>query len=428
MGDIRLPRGVRDFMPNEALFRNQVIEKIEDAFQLYGFVNIETPKIEPLGLLKAKSGLGDENKLIFEIAEENIGLRYDMTMSLARYIVMHQDIPMPFKRYAIGNVWRMDEPQRLRYREFTQADIDIIGGNEAAANAEVISAACTAYAKLDVAPKISISSRKIVEGAMRAFGVPKEKMIGCMRILDKLDKIGSDGVRGMLDEYAGPDISGKLVEMLDFGDTNEEKIRYATGIAGEDATKEIRDTLALLDTYSSKEAVEIDFSVIRGLDYYTGIVMEARMYSASGKFDVLGGGGRYSDLVKNLGGRELGGVGVALGVDRILETLDISKRTKKSIAEVFVSNVKSNNFRYALGVANRLRNESIPTDMNIAERNISNQMSYAANMGYRYVVIVGDNEEKKNMPKVRDMSSGDEVQVSADELAKWITDKQKSTN
>ena len=428
MADIPMPRGVRDFLPNEALFRNKVIQTVESVFQRFGFLTIETPKIESLDLLKAKNAIGEENKLIFEIAQENLGLRYDMTVSLARYVAMHQDLPLPFKRYCIGLSWRMDEPQRLRYREFTQADIDIVGGSIAAADAEIIGAAAATFDALGIAVDISLNSREIIEQALVNFGVSAEKLVGCMRILDKFDKQGRDGIQGLLNGYVGEEISSKLMAMIDFQGTNEEKIRYAAEIAGEDAVKELKETIDILETYKLKQKVSVDLTVIRGLDYYTGIVLEMRIdrtVEINGnlvrKFDVVGGGGRYSNLVKNVGGRDLGGVGVALGIDRILDVLDFTKQKKKSVSDVFVANIKQSNFKYALTVANLLREKGIPADINLAERNISNQLSYASNIGYRFVLVVGDSEEKNGTVKIKDMVSGKEEEVESGKLQDFFS-------
>ncbi len=427
--DIPFPRGVRDFMPNEALFRDKVIRTVEGVFQRFGFLTIETPKIESLELLKAKNAIGEENKLIFEIAQENLGLRYDMTVSLARYVAMHQDLPLPFKRYCVGLSWRMDEPQRLRYREFTQADIDIIGGSVAASNAEIIGAASAAFDALGIAVDMSLNSREIIERALVNFGVGVEKLIGCMRILDKFDKQGN-AIQKLLDEYVGEDVSAKLMDMINFQGTNEEKIRYAAEIAGDDAVKELRDTLDVLDAYAVKQRIVVDFAVIRGLDYYTGMVLEMRLdrtVEINGemvrKFDVLGGGGRYANLVKNLGGRELGGVGVALGIDRILDVLDFTNQKKKSMADIFVANIKQNNFKYALRIANVLREGGVPTDINLADRNISNQLSYASNIGYKFVIVVGDSEEKNSTVKVRNMVSGEEKEVESGNILDFFPNK-----
>ncbi len=425
MVDPFLARGVRDLKPNEAIFRREVLERVERVFQRFGFLTIETPKIEPLDILKAKDAIGDENKLIFELKEENLGLRYDLTVSLARYMSMYQNLPLPFKRYCIGFVWRMDEPQRLRYREFTQADVDIIGGDPIQCNAEVIATILTVFEDLGIDVKAGISSREVIEDALISFGVKPEEFVKTVRILDKMDKLDKDSIRSMLLAMLDVEIVDRIMAFVGFSGTNEEKLRYMEGVINDKGKIiELRDTLALLDSYRLKIKPVIDLSVIRGIDYYTGIVMEFRHESfiesdgvKERKIDTVSAGGRYSNLVKVMGGRELGGVGMTLGIDRILDVLEMSKSEKRNFAKVFVANVKPENYTYALNVANTLRAKGIDVDINTARRNISNQLSYASSLGYRLTLIVGDREESDSKVNVRDMSSGKETEFTLDSVA-----------
>ena len=193
MPDIPFPRGVRDLLPNEALFRNELLRKIENMFQLYGFLTIDTPTFESIDVLKAKNGIGADTKLIYEMKDEKLGLRYDHTVSLARYAAMHADLPMPFKRYYIGKNWRR-ETQKLRYREITQADADIIGGNKIMADSEVIAVGSIIMEGIGLDYIVAINDRKMMDSVLAKFGVKKEQFTDVMRSLDKLDKIGVDGV------------------------------------------------------------------------------------------------------------------------------------------------------------------------------------------------------------------------------------------
>ncbi len=430
MADIPMARGVRDLMPNEALFRNDVLETIEGVFRRFGFLTIDTPYIESMDVLKAKDAIGEDNKLIFEIEKEHLGLRYDQTMSLGRYMAMHQNLPMPFKRYAIGKVWRMDEPQRLRYREFTQADADIIGGDVAQGNAEALAAAGTAYDELALPYMIAISSREVLDKVLEKFSIPNEKRTDVMRVIDKLDRYGIDGVAKMLAKHLDDETIDRIVEFIGFGGSNEKKIDYVDSTVGDASTsKELRDTLELLELYGTKGEKSIDFSIVRGLDYYTGLVAEIKYCgeaedraSKAYEMDTIGAGGRYERLVHTLGGKELGGVGISCGIDRMLDVMDYSSSKKNTYAEVFVANVKPNNYRYALGVANALRSAEIATDINTASRNLSNQLSYASSLNYRFALIVGDSEEKEKKVKLRDMGSGNERLVPSESIADAVRD------
>lgn len=423
-----LARGVRDLKPNEAIFRKELLERVERVFQRFGFLTIETPKIEPLEILKAKDAIGDENKLIFELKEENLGLRYDLTVSLARYVSMYQNLPLPFKRYYVGFVWRMDEPQRLRYREFTQADVDIIGGDPVQCNAEVIATILTVFDELGITVNAGISSRAVVEDALISFGVKQDEFVKTMRILDKMDKLDIDSIRGMLLNSLESGVVERILAFVQFSGTNEEKLRYIESVISDKSNIiELRDTLALLESYPLKIRPTIDLSVIRGLDYYTGVVMEFRHESfierdgiRERRVDTISAGGRYSNLVKILGGKELGGVGMTLGIDRILDIMDMSKSEKRNFAKVFVANVKPENYKYALGLANMLRAGGIDADINTAKRNISNQLSYASSLGYRLTLIAGDREEREGKVNVRDMSTGNERELGLDSLVDEI--------
>ncbi len=418
MPEIPFPRGMRDLLPNEALFRNELLAKVEDAFRLFGFVSIDTPTMESLQVLKAKGGIGSESKLIFE-TNEQLGLRYDHTVSLARYMAMHQELPMPFKRYYIGKVWRREEPQRLRYREFTQADVDVIGGNDAAADAEVIAACAFAIAGAGIECSVLINDRKLIEALMEKIGVDKPKVMDAVRAIDKLDKAGSSGVSTILKGLGIPDkIAEGIISLVKFEGGNEEKLSYADKLLGNgEMTKGLRELLALLEGYSSIDA-HIDFSIVRGLDYYTGTVFEYVDRNERGL--AIGGGGRYDGLAALYGSKRLPAVGASIGIDRILEMLNFSASLEYTHSRVFVANVSDKNYAYALKVANLFRAAGIPTEINIASRNLSNQLSYANAIKVRYAAFVGDSEEKSGKVKLRDLSNGTEALVFIDEAIKTI--------
>jgi histidyl-tRNA synthetase len=419
MANIPFPRGVRDLMPNEALFRNELLAKVENVFKRFGFLAIDTPTFESLKILKAKGAIGEDAKLLYE-TNEDLGLRYDFTVSLARYMSMHQDLPLPFRRYYIGKSWRREEPQRLRYREFTQADVDIVGGRGPAADAEVIAAPCIILEELGIDYTVLISNRKIIEQMLGSFGVKQENFIDVMRIVDKLDKVGEEAMIERLNGLGlGKDIVRKIGEFISTKGSNEDKLAYVGAILkegdGNTAVGELKQTLELLAIYGLKGTVSIDFSLMRGFDYYTDIVMEIKANTKKTKASI-GGGGRYDKLIELYGGKSLPAVGLSLGIDRILELLGFSDSVKYTYAKAFIINVKDKNYPYALKVANFLRANGIAVDINVATRNISNQLAYANSLKVGFAIIVGDEEEKGNKLKLRDLVSGQETMMAMNDV------------
>lgn len=420
MPEIPFPRGVRDLMPNEALFRNELLHQIENVFELFGFLTIDTPTFESLEVLKAKNGIGEDTKLIYEMKDEKLGLRYDHTVSLSRYVAMHQELPTPFKRYYIGKVWRREEPQKFRYREITQADADVVGGNHTAADAEVIAVAAVILENIGIDYLICISSRELLEKVFAKFGLKDEQFISVARIIDKLAKVGETKVSAMLKELG---ISGSIVDQIvafiTLKGINDEKLSYVDNLLGtKNDTLEFRETLTRLGYYTLRGEISIDFSITRGLDYYTGIVFELK--SKEEQSVSIGGGGRYDKLIGAYSGKPIPAVGVSLGIDRILEMLNFSSSMEYTYANVFVANVNESNYPYALKIANALRINGIPTEVNLATRNLSNQLSYANAIKTKYVIMVGDAEEKAGNLKIRNLLSGSESAVKVEEAIKMI--------
>ena len=420
MADIPFPRGVRDLMPNEALFRNELLKKVEGIFQLFGFLSIDTPTFESLKVLKAKDGIGEDTKLIYELKDEDLGLRYDNTVSLARYMAMHQELPLPFRRYYIGKVWRREEPQRLRYREITQADADIVGGNSTMADAEVIAVASMILEGLGIDYVVCINNRELIDKVLEKFGLSKEKALEAIRAMDKRDKIGESGVSELLKGLQiDAAIIDKIMAFVGHTGTNDQKLDYIDKVLGETlSTKKTGSTLAFLKDYGLKGEMRVDFSIMRGLDYYTGIVFEYK-----NKYDesiTITAGGRYDKLIGLYGTRSLPAVGVSLGIDRILQMLEFSASTEYTYANVFVANVNEGNYPYAVKVASALRNSGIPTDINVASRNLSNQFTYASSIKAKYVAIVGDSEEREGVVKLRNLLTGNETTLKLDDAIRQI--------
>lgn len=414
--EVQFPRGVRDLLPNEALIKNELIKKIESVYQKFGFLIINTPSFESLEVLKAKNAIGEENKLIYELKDENIGLRYDHTLSLARYYAMHQELPLPFKRYYIGNVWRRDEPQKNRYREFTQADIDILGGSQIYTDVEVMATAMKALEEVGIKYKLRINDRRFVDAILDRIGVEKDLHHSIFRIMDKLDKIGTeDVVKQLSDLGIQQDAIEQLIRIISFGGKNDEKLGILNPILGEGSKliSDFKKILDVLELYKLNCQIEVDFSLVRGIDYYTSTIFE---FAAEGIKSSIGSGGRYDSLIGIFSGKNIAAVGASLGIDRILDLLDFSSSLQYTYSKVIINYIKENNFNYALEVANALRNNGINTEINLAQRNIANQLAHANALNVAFAIIIGDSEEKTKMVKIRNLIDGKEELMKIDEV------------
>ncbi len=414
---------MRDLLPNEALFRNEAIRKIERVFQLFGFMTIDVPTLESLDVLKAKNAIGEDTKLIYEFKEDNLGLRYDHTVSLARYFGMHRDLQLPFKRYYIGKSWRREEPQKLRYREFTQADIDIIGGDAGAVEAELIAAASKALESVGVDHVIRVSNRKLIDAVLLKLGVAGDKEVGVYRAIDKLDKISQDGVLHKLEELGvDGEAIARILSFISVEGENDKKLDYARDIIGDrdnTGVAEVEAFLAALEPYAIKGTVKVDFSLVRGIDYYTGIVFE---FAGAGNENgpSIGSGGRYDKLTELYGGKPAPAAGASIGVDRVLDLLDFSASTQSTYARVFIAEIKDDTRGYAVRVAKELRDHGIATDLNVTSRSLSNQLAYANAMKFKYAIVVGPAEEKLGKVKLKDLVSGDETMLGVGEAINAI--------
>ena len=426
MKDLPFPRGVRDLLPNEALFRNQVLKAVEKVFQSFGFLAIDTPTFESLDLLRAKGSIGEDNKLIYELKNENLGLRYDHTVSLARYYVMHKNLPLPFKRYYMGKTFRMDEPQKNRYREFTQADADIIGGDYGYTDAEAIAAVCKAYESVGINYEIHINDRRFIDAMLKAFGVNTDFSTGVYRLIDKLDKRSAEDISNMMLELGlTKEQVDNLMGTVVRNGTNDEKLTYLLELTkSENEINEFRMLLKLLEQYKLRGAVLVDFALVRGIDYYTSTVFEFKSADKDMKVSI-GSGGRYDKLIGLYSGSEIGACGASMGIDRVLDLLNAGDSIKYTYAQAIVNYVKPNNYTYALDVANKLRGAGINTDINNSTRNIANQLSYANSLKIKYAIIVGDAEQKEEKVKIKDLISGEESIVSIDEAIQQLKKREE---
>ena len=412
-----LPRGVRDYGPPEAIALQETISVVEEIFKRFGFYPIITPALETTETLNSKA-YGDESaKEIFLLQDGESGLRFDLTVPLARFVAGRKDLPLPFKRYQIDKAWRKDEPQHMRFREFVQADIDIIGIKEENGEAEVIAATAKALEALDIDYTILINHRILLSSILDFFKIPSAKHTATMRILDKMTKIqheelvsqmGSIGVDGRVTE----EILTFLTEKID----NKALMQKIAGsLGGENQELKSMDRLLeILSKYSLKGKIEIDLSLARGLDYYTGFIYEFIAFHEGKRLPTIASGGRYDNLIGMFSKDSIPAVGCSIGVSRVIDM--INGKSRKTEANIFISYISDDDFAYALQVANALRENGRYVDMNLHKRSISKQLEYANAMGIKYVAIIGKIEREAGKVKLRNMLSGEEELVTVAEL------------
>ncbi len=404
------PKGMRDISPEDMFVREEVIEKIRTIFRNYGFRPLETPAMEYLTTLRAKAGQ-EVDKQIFVIDGNEYGLRFDLTVPLARY-ASSTDAPKPFKRYAIDVVWRKEEPQRGRFREFYQADADIVGSPSMRSEAELLSLAndvCIAFGF--ISPKIMINNRKILDGIATKLGLEGEAKAETFRILDKLDKIGEDEVERLLREALGDKSSSALLKIIRAKGDNESKLKIAKEYSEEGAT-EIKSILDLC-----RFPVEFDLFLVRGLGYYTGPVFEIKLSEGIG---TVMAGGRYDNLL-GVYGQAAPAVGVSVGIERLTTLLLESNSAngkanrKKTDTKVLIAAVKPEFYQASLALAAAFRDACIPCETDINERNLRKQFDYANSLNIPFVAIIGEREIADKKLTLRNMLSGKEELLSIEE-------------
>ncbi|MBI4895579.1 MAG: histidine--tRNA ligase [Candidatus Aenigmarchaeota archaeon] len=413
MTDFQTPRGTRDFLPKDALKRQIVLEKIRRIFELWGFDPLETPAFEEWRLLAAKSGGGEairEEVYYFkDKSERELGLRFDLTVPTARVVAINPNIPKPFKRYQIGNVWRYDRPGAGRYREFTQADIDIFGSSMIDADALVVGVACNCLYELGFKDFIvRLNSRKLIEKIVLSIGVEQEKVIDIFRSIDKLEKIGEDGVRDEL-QKKGFELSviKNVLKLISFNlDTLKSKGFIEDIQKLEDIVEKVKDF--------GYDNVKIDISLVRGLEYYTDSVFEVIL--PENKALTITAGGRYDNLIEVYGGKSTPAVGISLGIDRIIFVMEERNmfNEKETNARMFLVSIgdSSKVNRQVIRLSSLLRKIGIPNEYDIMSRSLSKQLDYINTKNIPYAIIVGEKELDRNVVKLKDMKSGEEQELS----------------
>jgi len=412
-------RGTRDFLPEDKIQRDKIVNTLREIFETFGYSPLETPVLERFDVLSSKyTGGAEILKETFKLTDQGkreLGLRYDLTVPLARVIGQNPNLKMPFKRYQIDKVWR-DGPINLgRYREFLQTDVDVVGIKNINAEVELIEITRGFFQAIRLDVLIKINSRKILNGILEFAGIEKEKQLDATLIIDKLDKIGLDAVKQELRQVARLDEQQvkKISEIFSISGKNEQKIislkmKLKEGEAQE-GLKEIDDMLTLLSG-DEFDNVIFDPSLARGLAYYTGAVFEVVPVDNKIKSTVAGGG-RYDKMIASLLEREgdIPAVGISFGVDRIIDALEL-KADAKTVTKIFVIPIKT--YEQSLEIARRLRKAGIKTDIDMQGRGPSKNLDYANALGIPHVLIIGETELKQNKFKLKDMKTGKEELLS----------------
>ena len=450
-----IPKGTRDFSPAEMACRNYIFDTVKSIFKKYGYAPLETPAMENLTTLLGK--YGDEgDKLLFKIlnsgeafagvdAEElshsnalslkvcEKGLRYDLTVPFARYVVQHQnEITFPFKRFQIQPVWRADRPQKGRYREFYQCDVDVIGSQSQINELELVQIADEVFRKLDINVCIKINNRKVLQGLAEIIGHP-DKLVDITVAIDKIDKIGLQAVKEELAER-GIDSDGIAIlePILQMQGTNREKLSaIRTVLSGSSTTSgcstasevglkgvdELEELFNYIESASIKQKVEIDLSLARGLNYYTGAIFEVKALDF--QIGSICGGGRYDNLTGIFGLPNISGVGISFGADRIYDVLKgLDKFPKDAIegTKLLFSNMGSAETAYALPIAAQLRSQGISCEIYPDNTKLKKQFDYATKKGIRYFAIIGEDEIKAGEVTLKDLTTGTQQRVPKEEL------------
>ena len=449
-----IPKGTRDFSPAEMACRNYIFDTVKSIFKKYGYAPLETPAMENLTTLLGK--YGDEgDKLLFKIlnsgeafagvdAEElshsnalslkvcEKGLRYDLTVPFARYVVQHQnEITFPFKRFQIQPVWRADRPQKGRYREFYQCDVDVIGSQSQINELELVQIADEVFRKLDINVCIKINNRKVLQGLAEIIGHP-DKLVDITVAIDKIDKIGLQAVKEELSER-GIDSDGIAIlePILQMQGTNREKLAAIRTVLSGSSTApgstasevglkgvdELEELFNYIESANIKQKVEIDLSLARGLNYYTGAIFEVKALDF--QIGSICGGGRYDNLTGIFGLPNISGVGISFGADRIYDVLKgLDKFPKDAIegTKLLFSNMGSAETAYALPIAAQLRSQGISCEIYPDNTKLKKQFDYATKKGIRYFAIIGEDEIKAGEVTLKDLTTGTQQRVPKEEL------------
>ncbi|MEL6657037.1 MAG: histidine--tRNA ligase [Bacteroidota bacterium] len=447
-----IPKGTRDFLPQQVNRRNYIFDTIRSVFVKYGYQSIETPVMENLSTLTGKYGeegdrllfkvlnngdflkkadaaaleAGDSNKLIPSISKR--GLRYDLTVPFARFVVMYQnDLSFPFKRYQIQPVWRADRPQKGRYQEFYQCDVDVVGSNSLSYEAELVQIYDEVFGKLGVKTITRINNRKILAGIAEVAGIP-DQMVTMTVAIDKLDKIGLDGVTNELrNREIGEDAIERITSILEIKDLDALASALAGSETGLEGVEEIKTVFSYLEDYEWQNQLLFDVTLARGLNYYTGCIFEVNVDTEAHpdvKMGSIGGGGRYADLTSVFGMKNTPGVGVSFGAERIydvLEELQLFPQEDSAALKVLFIAFDAASHRYAFRCLNQARAAGINADLYPDPVKLKKQMKYANDRKVPYVVLIGDQEMESGELSFKNMQSGEQEKLSLESIIERLS-------
>ncbi len=443
-----IPKGTRDYSPEIMVKRNYIFDTIKSVFKLYGYMPLETPAMENLSTLMGK--YGDEgDKLLFkilnsgdflsnipetELAGKNSlkltnkisekGLRYDLTVPFARFVVQHQsEISFPFKRYQIQPVWRADRPQKGRYREFYQCDVDVVGSDSLLNEVELIQIVDEVYRRLKLRVRLLINNRKVLAGIAEIIGYP-EKLTDITVAIDKMDKIGIDNVNAELREKGlTEEAILKLQPILNLEGDTKEKLQQLRTILQSSPTglkgiEELTQVFSYLNEMPLQTEIKLDLTLARGLSYYTGAIFEVKALDT--EMGSITGGGRYDDLTGIFGLKNVSGVGISFGADRIFDVmtqLDLFPEDANTTTRILFVNFGEKEECFCLPLLRQLRNEGINAEIYPEAAKMKKQMTYADRKKIPFVALVGENEIKEGTVSLKNMSTGEQANIKTDELA-----------
>lgn len=443
-----IPKGTRDYSPEIMVKRNYIFDHIKSVFKLYGYMPLETPAMENLSTLMGKYG-EEGDKLLFkilnsgdflsdipesELSEKNSlkltnkiaekGLRYDLTVPFARFVVQHQsEITFPFKRYQLQPVWRADRPQKGRYREFYQCDVDVVGSDSLLNEVELIQIVDEVYRRLKLRVRLLINNRKILSGIAETIGFP-DKLTDITVAIDKMDKIGIENVNAELRERGlTEDAISKLQPILYLGGSNKEKLEQLrtilqaspVGLKGIEELSQIFDYLSGLPIQTE---IKLDLTLARGLSYYTGTIFEVKALDA--EMGSITGGGRYDDLTGIFGLKNISGVGISFGADRIFDVmsqLNLFPEESNTTTRILFVNFGSDEERFCLPLLHKLRNEGINAEIYPEAAKMKKQMTYADKKKIPFVALIGENEMKEGIVGLKNMITGEQTNIKIEELS-----------
>lgn len=446
-----IPKGTRDYSPDVMVKRNYIFDTIKSVFKLYGYMPLETPAMENLSTLMGKYG-EEGDKLLFkilnsgdfignipesELLEKNSvkltnkiaekGLQYDLTVPFARFVVQHQnELTFPFKRYQIQPVWRADRPQKGRYREFYQCDVDVVGSDSLLHEVELIQMVDEVYRRLKINVRLLINNRKILAGIAEIIGYP-DQLTDITVAIDKMDKIGLENVNAELREKGiTEEAIAKLQPILDLQGDNDEKLEKLRSILKDSATglKGVEELTVVFDYIKELgigTEIKLDLTLARGLSYYTGAIFEVKALDA--EIGSITGGGRYDDLTGIFGLKNMSGVGISFGADRIFDVmnqLDLFPKDNTTTTQILFVNFGSKEERFCLPLLKELRAAGINAEIYPEAAKMKKQMGYADKKGIPFVALVGENEMQEGVVSLKNMTTGEQTNVTVAELVKTL--------